>query len=76
MLLRRTQKIHLALKIELNREHFRVITFYRFRRGLNQQQCIDELNSNSGDEAPSRTSVYRWYGAFNRFCSSLQDEFR
>ena len=27
-------------------------------------------------EAPSGTSVYRWYGEFNRGRSSLQDEFR
>ena len=47
-----------------------------FRRGLTQQQCIDEFNSISGDEVPSRTSVYRWYDEFNRGCSSLQDEFR
>ena len=33
-----------------------------------EQQCIDE--------APSRTSVYRWYGEVNRGRSSLQDEFR
>ena len=29
-----------------------------------------------GDEAPSKTSVYRWYEEFNRGRSSLQDEFR
>ena len=29
-----------------------------------------------GHEAPSRTSVYRWYGEFNRGRRSLQDEFR
>ena len=46
--------------MELNREHFRAIIFYNFRRGLTQQQCIDELNSSFGDEARSRTSVYRW----------------
>ena len=62
--------------MELNREHFRAIIFYNFRRGLTQQQCIDELNSIFGDEAPSRISVYRWYGEFNRGRSSLQDEFR
>ena len=61
--------------MKLNREHFRAIIFYNFRRGLTQQQCIDELNSIFGYEAPSRTSVYRWYGEFNRGCSSLQDEF-
>ena len=61
--------------MELNREHFRAIIFYNFRRGLTQKQSINELNFIFGDEAPSRTSVYRWYGEFNRG-SSLQDEFR
>ena len=45
--------------MELNREHYHAIIFYNFRRGLTQQQCIDELNLIFGDEAPSRTSVYR-----------------
>ena len=63
-------------KMELNREDFRATNFYNFRSGLTQQQCIDELNSIFGDETPSRTSVYRWYGEFNRGRSSLQDEFR
>ena len=62
--------------MSLNREHFRAIIFYNFRRGLTQQHCIDELNSILGNEAPSRTSVYRWFGEFNRNRSSLQDEFR
>ena len=62
--------------MELNRKHFHAIIFYNFRRGLTQQQCINELNSTFGDEAPSRTSVDRWYGEFNRGRSSLQDEFR
>ena len=62
--------------MELNREHFRAIIFYNFRCGLTQQQCIDELYSIFGDEALSRTSVYRWYGEFNWGCILLQDEFR
>ena len=37
---------------------------------------MDELNSIFGDEASSRTTVYRWYFVFNRGRSSLQDEFR
>ena len=41
--------------MELNREYFRTIIFYNFRRGLTQQHCIDERNSIFGDEAPSRT---------------------
>ena len=62
--------------MELNSGHFRAIIFYNFRRGLTQQQCIDEFNSIFGDEAPSNTSVYRWYAEFNRGRSSPQDEFR
>ena len=38
--------------MELNREHFRAIIFYNFRRGLTPQQCIAELNSIFGDEGP------------------------
>ena len=50
--------------------------FYNFRRGLTQQQYLDKLNLIFGDEAPSRTSVYRWYGEFDQGHSSLQDELR
>ena len=57
--------------MELNRKHFPAIIFYNFRRELTQQQCIDEINSIIGHW----TSVYRWYGEFNRGRSSLQDEF-
>ena len=69
------EKINLAQKMELNRENFRAIIFYNFRRGLTQQQCIDEFNSIFRDEAPLRTSVYRWYGEFSRGRSSFQSEF-
>ena len=37
---------------------------------------MDELNQIFGDEAPSRTSVYRWYSEFTRGRSSLEEEFR
>ena len=62
--------------MELNRDHFRAFIFYNFRRGLTQQQCTDELISIFANEAPSTSSVYRWYGEFNRGSSSLQHEFR
>ena len=61
--------------MELTREHSRVIIFYNFRRGLSQQQCIDELNSTFGEEAPSKTTVYWWYTEYNRGRRSLADEF-
>ena len=37
--------------MELNGEHFHAIIYYKFRRGLTQQQDIDELNKIFGDEA-------------------------
>ena len=61
--------------MEINREHFRAIIFYNFRRELTQQQCINELNSIFGVETPPRASVYRWYEEFKRGCSSLQHKF-
>ena len=60
----------------VNHKHFRAIIFNNFGRRLTQQQCIDELKSIFGVEAPSMTSVYRWYGEFNRGCILLQNEFR
>ena len=62
--------------MELNREHFRAMIFYDFRRGLNQQQCADQLASTFGDEAPSRATVFRWFSEFKRGRTSLQDEIR
>ena len=52
--------------MELNREHYHAIIFYNFRRGLAQQQCINEPNLIFRDETPSKTSVYRWYGEIKR----------
>lgn len=62
--------------MELNRAHFRAIIHHNFRRKLSQQECVDELIALYGDEAPSRTTVFRWYSEFNRGRSSLSDEYR
>ncbi|XP_055316153.1 histone-lysine N-methyltransferase SETMAR-like [Sitodiplosis mosellana] len=62
--------------MELNREHFRAIIFHNFRRGLSRQECIDELISLYGEQAPSFSTVKNWYNEFNRGRHSLQDEHR
>ncbi|CAK9815952.1 Histone-lysine N-methyltransferase SETMAR [Anthophora plagiata] len=62
--------------MELTRENFRAMIYYDFRRGLSQQQCIDQLISTFGDEAPSKTTVYHWFSEFNRGRHSLTDEFK
>ena len=60
--------------MEPNREHFRAMIFNDFRRGLSQQECIDQLNLTFGDETPSKTTVYRGFSEFNRGRSLLSDE--
>ncbi|XP_033254026.1 histone-lysine N-methyltransferase SETMAR-like [Drosophila miranda] len=62
--------------MEISRERFRWIIFHNFRRGLSQQECVDELSSLYGEKAPSKTTVYRWFAKFNSGRSSVADEFR
>uniref|UniRef100_A0A0K2TP03 Mariner transposase [Bombyx mori] n=1 Tax=Lepeophtheirus salmonis TaxID=72036 RepID=A0A0K2TP03_LEPSM len=62
--------------MELSREHFRAIIFHNFRRGLLRQNCIDELKSLYGDEAPSYSTMENWFNEFNHGRNSLKDEFR
>lgn len=62
--------------MDLNREHFRAMIFYDFRRGLSQQQCADQLTATFGDKAPSKATIYRWFSEFNRGRTSLTDEFK
>ncbi|CAH2005787.1 unnamed protein product [Acanthoscelides obtectus] len=38
--------------MELNREHFRAIIYYNFQRQFSQQECLAELLSVFGNEAP------------------------
>ena len=47
--------------MELIREQFRAIIFHNFRSGLSRQECIDELKSLFGDEAPSHGTMKNWF---------------
>ena len=42
---------------------------------MTRQECIDQLISTFGDEAPSYASVKRWYNEFNRGRHLLIEEF-
>ncbi|CAK1583956.1 unnamed protein product [Parnassius mnemosyne] len=57
--------------MELTREHFRTIIYNNFRRGLSQDKCLSELVSIYDVEAPSQTTIYRWYAEFRRGRVSL-----
>ncbi|CAH1959522.1 unnamed protein product [Acanthoscelides obtectus] len=60
--------------MELNREHFRAIIYYNFQRKLSQQECLAELLSVFGNEAPHQSTISRWYGEFKRGRVSLSDD--
>ncbi|CAH2021350.1 unnamed protein product [Acanthoscelides obtectus] len=60
--------------MELNREHFRAIMYYNFQRQLSQQECLAELLSVFGNEAPHQSTISRWYGEFKRGRVSLSDD--
>ncbi|CAH1988838.1 unnamed protein product [Acanthoscelides obtectus] len=60
--------------MELNREHFRAIIYYNFQRQLWQQECLAELLSVFGNEAPHQSIISRWYGEFKRGRVSLSDD--
>ncbi|CAH2011466.1 unnamed protein product [Acanthoscelides obtectus] len=60
--------------MELNREHFRAIIYYKFQRKLSQQECLAELLSVFGNEAPHQSTISRWYGEFKRGRVSLSDD--
>ncbi|CAH1995837.1 unnamed protein product [Acanthoscelides obtectus] len=60
--------------MELNREHFRAIIYYNFQRQLSQQECLAELLSVFGNEAPHQSTISRWYGEFTRGQVTLSDD--
>ncbi|CAH1999396.1 unnamed protein product [Acanthoscelides obtectus] len=62
--------------MELNRERFRAIIYYNFQRQLSQQECLAELLSVFGNEAPHQSTISRWYGEFKRGRVSLSDDSR
>ncbi|CAH1956314.1 unnamed protein product [Acanthoscelides obtectus] len=62
--------------MELNREHFCAIIFYNFQRQLSQQECLAELMSVFGNEAPHQSTISRSYGEFKRGRVSLSDDSR
>ncbi|CAK1600353.1 unnamed protein product [Parnassius mnemosyne] len=57
--------------MELTREHFCAIIYHNFRRSLSQDKYLRKLVSIYDIEAPSQTTIYRWYADFRRGRVSL-----
>jgi [histone H3]-lysine36 N-dimethyltransferase SETMAR len=62
--------------MDLTRENFRAMIYYDFRRGLSRQECMDQLRSTFGEEAPHFATIKRWFNEFSRGRRCLTDEFR
>ncbi|XP_015914213.3 putative uncharacterized protein DDB_G0286901 [Parasteatoda tepidariorum] len=48
--------------------------FYDFKAGLNQEECVQQLQLAFGDESPARATVFRWFKEFSRGRNFPQDE--
>ncbi|GBP70397.1 hypothetical protein EVAR_45664_1 [Eumeta japonica] len=62
--------------MDLTRENFLAIIYYDFRCGVTQKQCINQLTSTFGNEAPSKTTVRHWLSEFKRERFIFTDEFK
>ena len=53
--------------MELSRRDFRVMKFYDcMKKGLHQEQSLENLKQLFGKNAPSRTQVFFWFCEFSR----------
>lgn len=62
--------------MNLIQEHFRAMIYYDFKSGLNPRDCLQRLTTALGDQAPSKTTVCKWYQEFRCGRTSLEDEDR
>lgn len=63
-----------VVTMELSRQDFRAMIFYDFKSGLNYHQSLELLLAAFGDQAPSESTVRRWFHEFGRGRASVQDE--
>ncbi|CAH1992699.1 unnamed protein product [Acanthoscelides obtectus] len=58
----------------LEKERFRAIIHYNIQRQLSQQECLAEILTISGNEAPHQSAISRWNREFKRGRVSLSDD--
>src|SRR5690349_6588118 len=57
-----------------SRAQFRVLIFYDFKRGLDYNQCHQNLVEAFGGDAPSARTVLNWFHEFARGHETFEDE--
>ena len=61
--------------MDLNLER-RAMIFYDLMRKLGPKESHIQLQNRFGEKSPPLSTVYNWYGEFNRGRKSLSDEMR
>lgn len=56
-----------------SRNEIRAVLRYNFARGLDVDQCLEEMTLALGDDCPHRTTIFRRYREFKRGNFSLED---
>ena len=59
---------------DLTRRDLRVVILYNFKRCLSADDCANEIKSVFPEEAPSLSTIYRWYKQFEREDFNLSDD--
>lgn len=59
-----------------SRNEIRTVLRYNFVRGLNIDQCLEEMTLALDDDCPHRTTIFRWYREFQRGNFTLEDSER
>ena len=62
--------------MELGSRDFRAMMWYDFLSGKSPHQCLENLAYCFGKQAPSRSTVFKWYGEFRAGRRSLNDDVR
>lgn len=60
--------------MDFSREHFRAMIHYDFRSKLTVEQCANRLFAAYGEEAPTKSTIYRWFNEFKRKRKTVSDE--
>lgn len=60
--------------MDLTREHFRIMIYYDFKKGLSAYECKESLDSAFSEQAVSLATIYRWYKEFERERNSVQHQ--
>ena len=62
--------------MELGNRDFRAMMWYDFLSGKSPHQCLENLAYCFGKQAPSHSTVFKWYGEFGAGRQSLDDDVR